>query len=157
MMAALFNFNIMPSSKQILPKLSMLFIILCLFSAKTRAEIYFAVSIPQEIILISVHSDNTAVIGKDTFDMEGLTHELQQRFWKSYLGTGKIPIELKVHYNNSPTATEQKTVTDAIKKAQQNALIELCLQLHKKIFAELSERQQDKIKRQYPVLFQQKF
>lgn len=147
----------MPAAKQILPKLSWLILVLYSFSIKTRAENYFTVPVPQEIILISVQSHNEAMIGKDTFDMEGLTHELQQRFWKSYLGTGKIPIELKVHYDNNPTATEQKSVTDAIKKAQQNALIELCLQLHKKTFDELSERQQDKIKKRFPVLFQQKF
>ena len=147
----------MSSKKQILPNLYLLFILSCFFPVKTKAETSSSFSIPQEVILISVHSDNTALIGKDTFDMEGLTHELQQRFWKSYLGTGKIPIELKVHYDKTPTVAEQKTITDAIKKAQQNALTELCLQLHKKIFDDLSERQQDKIKKRFPVLFQQKF
>ncbi|HVT85608.1 MAG TPA: hypothetical protein VHD35_10420 [Chitinophagaceae bacterium] len=140
-----------------LKKFSCLFAAFCLVSPKTKAEKYFTLSIPQEVILISVHSDNMALIGKDTFDLEGLTHELQQRFWKSYLGTGKIPVELKVHYDNNPTATEQKTITDAIKKAQRNALTELCLQLHKKTFDELPERQQNKIRKQFLALFQQKF
>ncbi|HWC53294.1 MAG TPA: hypothetical protein VG676_06910 [Chitinophagaceae bacterium] len=147
----------MPALKRILPKLFWLITIFLLTTVVAKAKEQFLSAVPQEIILISVHSQNEVMIGKDTFDMEGLTHELQQRFWKSYLGTGKIPIKLKVQYATTPTDIEQKTIINAIKKAQQNALTELCLQLHKKTFDELSARQQDKIKKQYPILFQQKF
>ena len=147
----------MPALKRIIPKLSWFVISIFLCANAVTAKVRSSTSDLQEIILISVHSQNEAIIGKDTFDMEDLSHELQQRFWKSYLGTGKIPIKLKVQYDATPTAFEQNAIIDAIKKAQQNALTELCLQLHKKTFDELSERQQDKIKRQYPVLFQQKF
>lgn len=147
----------MQATKGILPKLFLPLIVLCHLAIRARAEKYFTLPYSHEFILISVQSENEAVIGKDTFDMEGLTHEIQERFWRNYLGTGKISIQLKVDYNTTPTAGEEKTVTTAIKKGLQNALTELCLQLHKKTFDELTQRQQDKIKKHFPALFQQKF
>jgi len=46
---------------------------------------------------------------------------------------------------------------DAIKSAQQKALTEVCLEKHKKRFDDLNENQRNKIKKQFPVLFQQTF
>mgnify|MGYP003443307600 CR=1 FL=1 len=49
-------------------------------------------------------------------------------------------------------------VTDAvineIKEGQKRALIELCLQKHRKLYESLSPKQQEKLKKQFPVLFQ---
>lgn len=112
---------------------------------------------PRKIILITVNSQRLAIIGRDTLELEKLTSELQQRFWKSFLGTGKMQDAVKLEYNGDVPADYRTETINAIKKAQQNALIELCLQLHKKKFEELSSRQQEKIKRQYPILFQGNF
>lgn len=147
----------MQAAKRILPKQFLPILVLCLLANKQKAENYFIHPAYHEIILVTVQSENEAVIGKDTFDMEGLTHEIQERFWRNYLGTGKISIELKVNYTPTATANKERDVTVAIKKGLQNVLTDLCLQLHKKTFDELSERQQDKIKKQFPALFQQKF
>lgn len=49
-------------------------------------------------------------------------------------------------------------VTDAvineIKEGQKRALTELCLQKHRKLYENLSSKQQEKLKKQFPVLFQ---
>lgn len=149
----------MQAVKEIMPKLSspILVSFFLFLSTRTWAENSFTLSCYHEIIVVSVQSETEVVIGKDTFDMEGLAHEIQERYWRNYLGTGKISIELKVQYNTTASTNEEKTVTAAILNGLQNALTELCLQLHRKTFAELSERQQGKIKKRFPSLFQQKF
>lgn len=146
----------MRAAKEIPPKLFFI-LVLFLLSISTRAGDCLIPPAFREIILVSVQSESQAVIGKDTFDMEGLAQEIQQRFWRNYLGTGKISVELKVLYATTPTVHEESIVTTAIKKGLQNVLTELCLQLHKKTFDELSERQKDRIKKHFPTLFQQQF
>ena len=111
----------------------------------------------ENIIVVTVDAKGKAMIGKDSFDMEGLSHELQQRFWKSYLGTGKMQDRVKLEYIGNVPSTFRNDANAAIKKAQQDALIDLCLQLHKKKFEDLSAKQQQKIKTKYPILFQQNF
>lgn len=111
----------------------------------------------QKTIEIAVDAKGKAMIGKDSFDMEGLSHELQQRFWKSYLGTGKMQDRVQLKFIGNVPTTFRNDALAAIKKAQQDALIDLCLQLHKKKFEDLSPKQQQKIKTKYPILFQQNF
>lgn len=112
---------------------------------------------PEKIITINLIEKEKALIGKDTFSTDGLTAELKQRLWGSFTGTGKMQDELKLQYSSTISPLLVSSMTNAIKKAQQDVLTELCLQLHKKRFDELNDRQQNKIKKQYPVLFQQKF
>jgi len=111
----------------------------------------------QNTIVVTVDAKGKAMIGKDSFDMEGLSHELQQRFWKSYLGTGKMQQAVKLEFIGKVPSTFRNDAVAAIKKGQQDALVDLCLQLHKKRFEDLSARQQEKIKTKYPILFQQNF
>ncbi len=111
----------------------------------------------QNIIVVTVDSKGKAMIGKDSFDMEGLSHELQERFWKSYLGTGKMQDHVKLEFIGNVPSTFRNDATSAIRKGQQDALVDLCLQLHKKRFEDLSGKQQQKIKTKYPILFQQNF
>ena len=47
-----------------------------------------------------------------------------------------------------------EVVLTEIKTGQQRALKELCLQKHKDFFENISQRQQEKLKKQFPVLFQ---
>lgn len=112
---------------------------------------------PEKIITITLIKKGLATIGKDTFSTDGLTTELKLRLWRSFTGTGKMQDEIKLQSDKNVSSANQAAMINAIKKAQQEVLIELCLQLHKKRFDELNERQQDKIKKQYPVLFQQTF
>lgn len=112
---------------------------------------------PEKIILVTVNEKGRSIIGRDTLSIDSLALELAQRFWKSFTGTGKMQDAVKLQFTGEVPAGIRTAAAGAIKKAQENALIELCLQLHKKRFEDLSGRQQDKIRRQYPVLFQQKY
>jgi hypothetical protein len=116
-----------------------------------------AISFFQNIITVSVNAKGQAFIGKDTFDSEGLSKELKQRFWKSYLGTDKMQDKVKLEFAGSASEEIRKTITSAVRKAQKDALTDLCLTLHKKMYEDLSVKQQKKIRTKYPILFQQKF
>ena len=128
-----------------------------LFHFESKATECFFKTPFQSIIIITIDERGQASIGKDSFDTEGLTAELQKRFWGSYLGTGKMQEAVKVENAGVVPVGFQKSIFDAVKKAQQTALTDLCLQLHKKKFEDLTPKQKSKIKTKFPILFQQKF
>lgn len=109
---------------------------------------------PQKIITISVNEKGWVMIGRDTLTIDQIPDELQKRLWKSYLGTGKMYDAIHLEFSGQPSAVIQKTTRDAIKEAQGKALTDICLQKHEKRFDDLSSRQQQKIKKHFPVLFQ---
>jgi hypothetical protein len=109
---------------------------------------------PEKSITIIVNEKGNALIGRDTLPMDQLAAELQKRLWKSYLGTGKMYKAIHLQFTGEVLMGVRSSAMDAIKQAQKNALIEICLQLHKKLFEDLSSRQQKKIQKQFPVLFQ---
>ena len=112
---------------------------------------------PEKIITITLLPGGHAVMGLDTLDLDGLSKELQKRLFKSYMGTGKMYDAIKLEYPGDVLMGSRDAAKDAIHKAQLNALKQLCLEKHKKYFEDINSRQQDKIKRQFPVLFQTNF
>ena len=108
----------------------------------------------KRIIAISVNETGIAFIGKDTLTMDMLTVELQKRLWKSFMGTGKMYEVIHLQFTGQAPEPVKGAAIDAIKKAQKNALTEVCLQKHKKLYDTLSGGQQRKIKKQFPALFQ---
>jgi len=82
---------------------------------------------------------------------------LQKRLWKSYLGTGEMYDAVHLEIAKAARTDIISNVKKAIKEAQGKALIDVCLQKHKKLFNDLSSRQQEKIVKQFPVLFQQDY
>ena len=103
---------------------------------------------------ITVSSNTTVFMWPDTLTHLELAKEVQERLWKSYLGTGKMYDEIRITYENGLSDQQKTEVLKAIREGQSKALIEVSLHKNKKRFEELSSRQQNKIKRQFPVLFQ---
>ena len=110
-----------------------------------------------KIITIRVVPNGTIYMDKDTLMSDMLAKTLRERLWKSYTGTGKMYSSIKLVFEGEVLMGTKGAVMDAIKDAQQKALTELCLQKHKKTFENLSSRQQSKIKKQFPVLFQEQY
>jgi hypothetical protein len=113
--------------------------------------------VPGNIITIKLLPGGAAVMGKDTLQPDELSKELQQRLFKSYMGTGKMYDAIKLEYSGEILMGARDAAKDAIHKAQQNTLKELCLEKHKKLFEDINSRQQEKIRKQFPVLFQTHF
>jgi hypothetical protein len=103
---------------------------------------------------ITVMSNGRIHMWPDTLSSAELGSNVEERLWKSYLGTGKMYDEIRLKYENDVTEKQKADVLKAIREGQSKALTEVCLQKNKKRFEELSPRQQKKIRHQFPVLFQ---
>jgi len=131
---------------------------LFIFSFVTAKASDFSEKInPQRSITVTVDQKGWIYIGKDTLTADQLAEELQNRLWKSYLGTGKMYHSIRLEHAGEVLPEIDGNVKKAIKEAQQKALTEVCLQLHKKLYDDLGNRQQRKIRNQFPVLFQQNY
>jgi len=114
-------------------------------------------NIPQKTITVTVDQKGWIFIGKDTLTTDQLAEELQKRLWKSYLGTGKMYHSIHLQHTGEVLPEIDQNVKKAIMESQQKALTDICLQLHKKLYEDLTNRQQRKIRNQFPVLFQQSY
>lgn len=111
----------------------------------------------QKIITVTVNEQGSVFIGKDTLTLEQLTDELQKRLWKSYMGTDKMYDAIHLEFKGEVRENIIASVKKAILEAQQKALTDICLQKYKKLFEDLSSNQQEKIRKQFPVLFQKDY
>ncbi|MEO5946383.1 MAG: hypothetical protein ABIP79_06165 [Chitinophagaceae bacterium] len=106
---------------------------------------------------ITVDEIGIISIGRDTVSSDVLARYIQERLFKSYMGTGKMYDKIKLKTDGQVPEMVMEVVLAEIKTGQQRALTELCLQKHKDFFEKISQRQQEKIKKQFPVLFQTTF
>ncbi len=138
---------------------SVFFIFLLFASLSSPAGFHINDSSAEEKNLyISVDEIGIISIGRDTVSSDELARYIQERLFKSYMGTGKMYNKIKLTKTDGQVPEMvMEVVLNEIKTGQQRALTELCLQKHKDFFKNISPRQQDKLKKQFPVLFQQSF
>ena len=109
----------------------------------------------EKILLITLRETGLITVGNDRVGSDELARYIQERLFKSYMGTGLMHHKIKLVKTDSHIPD---LVTDAvineIKEGQKRALTELCLQKHRKLYENLSSKQQEKLKKQFPVLFQ---
>lgn len=129
------------------------FIITCLHaSACLRPD----EKLPAEKTLqVTVNETGIVTVGGDTVSTDYLARYIQERLFKSYMGTGLMHSKIKFlkTTDNVPDMVVQ-VVLKEIQEGQRRALTELCLQKYKKLFSAIDKRKQDKLKKQFPVLFQ---
>ena len=110
---------------------------------------------PEKILLVQVDEIGMIKIGRDTLGSDQLARYIQERLFKSYMGTGKMYDKIKLaKIDGQVPDMVMEVVLNEIKTGQQRSLKELCLQKYKDFFDNISERQQAKLKKQFPVLFQ---
>ncbi|MEP6700264.1 MAG: hypothetical protein ABJA85_03075 [Bacteroidota bacterium] len=109
----------------------------------------------EKILLVRVDEIGAITVNGDTVGSNILARYIQERLFKSYLGTGQMHARIKLE---KVTADVTDLITEAIaseiKEAQKRALTEVCLEKYRKTFLSLEKRQQDKLKKLFPVLFQ---
>jgi hypothetical protein len=105
-------------------------------------------------ITIKVESSGLIYMGPDTLRADALGKVLADRLWKTYLSTGKMYDVLYLTFDGTVSPTIKDAVINAIKQAQQKTLTDLSLETHKKEYANLEPKQKDKIRKDFPVLFQ---
>lgn len=111
-----------------------------------------------KVLLVTVSETGTVTVGRDTVNADNLARYVQERFFKSYLGTGKMH-DLVVVKKTSADVPDMVTdvIIKEIQDAQKKALTQVSLQKYRKTFDNLDHRKQDKLKKQFPVLFQANF
>lgn len=109
----------------------------------------------QKTLIINVDVKGQVSIDRIKIETEDLPRELQQRLWRSFVGNGKMPQAIKLQFENELPPESTKTIFGAVKQGQQRTLNILSLHKYKNKFENINNRKQDKIKKQFPVLFQE--
>lgn len=111
-----------------------------------------------KVLLVTVDETGTVTVGRDTVNADNLARYVQERLFKSYMGTGQMhdQIILKKKTDDVPDMVTE-VILKEIQEGQKRALTELSLQKYRKTFDGLDKKKQGKLKKQFPVLFQAKF
>ena len=109
----------------------------------------------EKILLVRVDEIGIVTVNHDTVGSDVLACYIQERLFKSYLGTGQMHKRIKFEKTTADVPDlVAEVIINEIKDAQKRALTEVSLEKHRKIFETLDKRKQDKLKKQFPVLFQ---
>jgi hypothetical protein len=111
-----------------------------------------------KVLVVSVNETGVISVGRDTIRADDLAKYIQDRLFKSYLGTGQMQSQIRVaKVNEQVPEMVINVVRQEIQEGQHRALTELCLEKYKNHFETLSRKQQAKLRKQFPVLFQSNF
>jgi hypothetical protein len=111
-----------------------------------------------KILLVTVNETGTIVVGRDTVSADNLARYVQERLFKSFMGTGKMHDHIKlVKVTDAVPDMVTTVVVEEIQSGQRKALQEISLQKYRKKFDTLDAKKQGKLKKQFPVLFQARF
>ncbi len=109
----------------------------------------------EKILLIRVDEIGVVTVNKDTVGADVLALYIQERLFKSFLGTGQMHSRIKLEKtSNSVADLVTEVIIKEINEAQKRALRQVCVEKFSKSFDGLEKRKQDKLKKQFPVLFQ---
>lgn len=112
----------------------------------------------EKVILVFVDETGTISVGRDTIGSDELARYIQERLFKSYMGTGKMYDKIIFAKTSGNVPKEViEVVLNEIREGQRRALRELCTQKYKILFENTTKKQQEKLKKQFPVLFQTDF
>ena len=76
----------------------------------------------QKILTVAVDKNGQIFMGRDTLSLDRLPYEIQQRLFKSYLGTGKMYDQIQFQrIGDDVLPTIIHATTEAIKEGQQKA------------------------------------
>ena len=112
----------------------------------------------KRVLLIRIDEIGIVTDGVDTISSDELADYISKRLFKSYMGSGKmydmIKVEL-IHLGPMPIVLEP--LLKEIALGQKKALPDFCLHKYKKGFDTLTAKQQKKIRKAFPVLFQSEY
>ena len=132
-------------------------LLLCLLLIGFIPAKNFASSPEKRILYVTINEAGRVMVGADMIDINDVPTELKNRLFKSSLGNrkySKISIS-KSGENVSLTSFDQ--LKTKVQEGQQMALNAICLEKFKTLFAELDDKKKEKLRKQFPVLFQMEY
>jgi hypothetical protein len=116
-----------------------------------------AIDTPAEKLLsISVTENGLIKSGADTIPLDKLAMDIKNRLFKSWL-SGKNYTRITLSYSPGLRDAVTGPVLQEIKEGQRLALIAVCLEKYRKRFDDLDAKEQDKLRKKTPVLFQTEY
>lgn len=113
------------------------------------------VKLTEKILQVTVDETGTINVGRDTVGADNLAKYIQERLFKSFMGTGQMQSRIKFSKaNNDVPDMVVQVVLKEIQEGQKRALRQLCLQKYENLFEHIDGRKQEKLRKQFPVLFQ---
>jgi hypothetical protein len=112
----------------------------------------------EKILLIQVDEIGLIKVGRDTVGSDQLARYIQERLFKSYMGTGQMHDRIKLEKTEATVPEPvMEVILNEIKEGQRRALGEYCVLKYRKGFEALDSGKQSRIKKKFPVLFQQTY
>lgn len=117
-----------------------------------------AVAPPDKILTVKVDEYGIIRVGRDTVSADELARYIQERLFKSYMGTGQMHDRIRFE-KEAPAVSSIVTdvVIREIRIGQEKALRELCLQKYRRTWEMLDSKKKSRLRKQFPVLFQEEF
>ncbi|MBM3416757.1 MAG: hypothetical protein FJY20_10020 [Bacteroidetes bacterium] len=113
---------------------------------------------PEKILLVQVDEIGLIKIGRDTVGSDQLARYIQERLFKSYMGTGQMHDRIRIEKTEITVPDlVMEVILKEIKEGQRRALSEFCVLKYRKGFDDLDRSKQSRIKKKFPVLFQQTY
>ncbi len=111
-----------------------------------------------KVLVVILESSGIVKIGRDTVATDNIAKYIQERLFKSFLGTGKMHDRiLFAREKGMEDEAAIERVLREIQEGQTRALRQLCTEKFRKKYEDLDKDKQHKIQKQYPVLFQTDF
>ncbi len=125
----------------------LLSIIIAISSVTASAEEKF---FAEKILQVSVDEIGTVSVGRDTVGADNLARYIQERLFKSYLGTGQMHGKIIISKENSDVPEIiMQVVLKEVQEGQRKALTQVCLQKYKNLFEKIDSRKQAKLKNSF--------
>lgn len=117
-----------------------------------------ALAPPDKILTVKVDEYGIIRVGRDTVSADELARYIQERLFKSYMGTGQMHDRIRFE-KEAPAVSGIVTdvVIREIRIGQEKALRELCLQKYRRTWEMLDSKKKSRLRKQFPVLFQEEF
>jgi hypothetical protein len=127
-----------------------IFLITCNFAVNSNR-----VPPGEKVLLIQVESSGLIRVGRDIVGSDNLARYIQERLFKSYMGTGEMHDKIRLEKSDADVpATVMEVVIAEIRSGQERALRELCTQKYNRSISSLDKKKQAKLRKKFPVLFQ---
>ena len=111
-----------------------------------------------KVILLKINDAGLITDGLDSIALTDVAQYIRERLFKNYSGTGKMYDKIRIEKRGEHvTESSIEALVKEIKAGQKLALAEFCLHRYKKTFDELDKKQQQRLEKRYPVLFQSSF
>lgn len=108
-----------------------------------------------KVLIVILENTGIVKIGRDTVAVDNIAKYVQERLFKSFLGTGKMHDRiLFAKEKGMEDEMAVQVVIKEIKEGQNRALRQICAEKFRKQYDDLDQGRQKKLQKQFPVLFQ---